>query len=399
LAKNPTDAADRASLEALISKFNFKRTDFIVEAPPTVYKDIYAVSVLFPFLVNTLEPTPYKKKNQLLLDLYEGMKLAVDTLSKQGINLSLRAYDTERNTDKLRKILETEELKSTDLLVGAMYSEENKPAQEFSLTNRINIFNPLSNNSENLDKNPYAFLFQPSFETLGKKSADFVSAKARKKNCMVFYGTSKRDSVLAASFVEEANANGLKILASQRITKDAAGKIITLLATATEFDEFNYPSQFTLKKDSIGSIFVASDDALIYSKVLGSVETRNDSILVVGSESWLDQANFEKFQRLGIVLASPNYTAINNRNYLAFVRKFVRVHGRTPTNYAKLGYEFMLFAGQQLKKNGVYFQDALNKEPFIKGVLVDGYNFQQSHDNQHVPFVRFENGELVMVGK
>lgn len=399
LAKNPADPADRALLESVISKFNFKRTDFIVDAPQTFFKEVYSISVLFPFLVNTLDPTPFKKKNQLVLDLYEGMKLAVDTLARQSINISLRAYDTERSAEKIRRILETDELKNTDLIVGAMYSEENKPAQDFSLTNRINIFNPLSNNSENLGANPYAFLFQPSVETIGKKSADFISTAARKKNCMVFYGTSKRDSVLAANFVQKANEKGLKILASQRVAPKEAAKIVTLLATATEHDEFNYPSQFTLKKDSIGSIFVASDDALIYSKVVGSVETRNDSILVVGSETWLDQANFERYQSLGIVLASPNYTDIDNPNYRSFVKKFVHIHGRSPSNYAKLGYEFILFAGQQLKKNGVYFQDAMNKEGFIKGVLVEGYNFQQSHDNQYVPFVRFEKGELIAVGK
>lgn len=399
LAKNPADASDRAQLESIIGKFNFNRTDFIVDAPETFYKEIYSVSALFPFLVNTLEPSPFKKKNQLVLDLYEGMKLAVDTLSKQGINISLRAYDTERSADKMKKILETDELRNTDLIVGAMYAEENKPAQDFSLTNRINIFNPLSNNSENLGANPYAFLFQPSFETLGKKSAEYVMAHARKKNCIVFYGTSKRDSVLASNFVQKANQNGLTVLSSQRIAREAREKINTQLATATEYDEFKYPSQFTLKKDSVGSIFVASDDALIYSKVLSSVEMRNDSILVVGSENWLEQANYEKYQQMGIVLASPNYMAVNSPANLAFVKKFVHTRGRNPSMYAKLGYEFMLFAGQQLKKNGVYFQDALNREAFIKGALVEGFNFQQSHDNQVVPFVRFEKGTLVVIRK
>jgi hypothetical protein len=67
---------------------------------------VYSISVLFPFVVNTLDPTPNRKRNQFVLDLYEGMKLAADTLAKQGIKLSLRAYDTERNIEKLKKILE-----------------------------------------------------------------------------------------------------------------------------------------------------------------------------------------------------------------------------------------------------------------------------------------------------
>jgi hypothetical protein len=169
---------------------------------------------------------------------------------------------------------------------------------------------------------------------------------------------------------------------------------MTQLTTPTEFDEFKYPSQFSLKKDSIGSIYVASDEPLIFSKVVSSVETRGDSIIVLGSENWLDNAAFEKYQRLGIVLSAPNYASTSNTNYMAFQRKFIRVHGRVPNNYSRLGYEFMIFAGLQLKKNGVYFQDGLAKESYVPGFLYQGYNFQFTHDNQIVPFVKFVDGEL-----
>lgn len=399
VSKDLSHPEDRVLLESLIGKFNLKSADFIPEAPKTFFKDIYSVSVLLPFMINSLDPTPSKKKNQVVLDLYEGMKLAVDTLKKQGINISLRAYDTERNTEKTRKILETEELKNTDLIVGAIYPEENKVVQPFSLANRINVFNPVSNNSDNIGTNPYAFLFQPSFETIGKRSGEFLSDYARKKNCIVFYGNTKRDSVLAANFIQKAGEKGLKVVSVRPVTKDESGSITSLLATPTEYDEFKYPKQFSLKKDSIGSIYVASDEALIFSKVISSVETRGDSIVVLGSDNWLNNASYEKYQRLGIVLASPTYMTVSSRSYKAFVRKFIKVHGRTPSDFAKLGYEFMLFAGQQLKKNGVYFQDGMSKENLIPGTLSDGYNFQFGRDNQLVPFVKFTGGELKVIGK
>jgi hypothetical protein len=399
LSKNLSVTEDKAQLETLIDKFDLNRTEFIPEAPKTYFKDIYSVSVLFPFMLQTLDPSPTKKRNQLVLDLYEGMKLAVDTLNKQGVKISLRAYDTERSTEKIKKILATDELKNTDLIIGPFFPEENKLVQDFSIANRINIINPVSNNNEHTSSNPYAFLFQPSFETLGKKSAEFLAATPRKKTCMVFYGTSKRDSIEAANFVARATELEIKILAAQRISKESAGKILTQLATATEYDEFHYPKEFSIKKDSIGTIFVATDEALIYSKVISSVETRGDGIIVVGSENWLDRADYEIYQRLGIVLSSPNYTKSTSRNYQTFFRRFLKTYGRTPSSFAKLGFESMLFLGLQLKKNGVYFQDALSKESFIPGFLSEGFNFQSSRDNQLVPFVKFDEGELVLVEK
>jgi tetratricopeptide (TPR) repeat protein len=406
LSKNLVTLEDQELLEKLIDRFRLKKSDFIDETPSTVHKDVYSVSVLFPFVVNTLRPNTSRKPNQFVLDLYEGMELAVDTLAKQGIKISLRAYDTERSVEKLKKILATNELKNTDLIVGPLFQEENNVVQEFSSVNQINLFNPISNNSDLIAENFYGFLFQPSYETLGDHAAQFLANDQKNRICMVFYGESKRDSVLAASFLKRAGETQMKILRTERVSKEGSRKIIDILATPTEFDEFKYPIQFTLPKDSVDCIYVASDDPLIYTKVISSVETRADSVTIVGSENWLDQSavDYEKYQALDIVLTGPNFTSPDNRWYQAFQRKFSKTHGRTSSasaysNYAKLGYDFMLFIGNALKKHGVYFQEALKKEVWTPGFLTEGYDFQNGRDNQLVPFIEFEGGKLVVVDK
>lgn len=404
LAKNQTRLEDQELLESLISKFNLKKTDYIIETPETIHKDVYTVSVLFPFVVNTIDVSPSRKRNQFVLDLYEGMMLAVDTLAKQGIKINLRAYDTERSPERIKTLLLMRELKSSDMIVGPLYSETNTPIQEFSQVNQINLFNPISNNYELIKNNFYGFLFQPSYETIGSRSAEYLSSVKKNRKCMVFYGESKRDSTLAASFVEKARQSGLNILLTEKVTKEFSRKILDILATPTEFDEFKYPLQFTLPKDSLGSVFVASDDPLIYTKVISAVETRKDSVTVVGSENWLDQAavDYSKYETLGIVLYAPNFSADDNPAYQAFQRKFIKKHGRNSSaasysNYAKIGYDFMLFAGNTLAKHGVYFQDALSKNRQVPGYLTGGYDFNSSRTNLYVPFIKFKSGKLVEV--
>lgn len=221
---------------------------------------------------------------------------------------------------------------------------------------------------------------------------------------MVFYGDTKRDSTLAVNFVAQAQQSGLKILLAEKVTKETSRKVLDILATPTELDEFKYPKQFTLPKDSLGSVFVASDDPLIYTKVISAVETRKDSVTIVGSENWLDQAavDYSKYETLGIILYAPNFSADDNPAYQAFQRKFIKKHGRNSsaasyTNYAKIGYDFMLFAGNTLMKHGVYFQDALSKNKQIPGYLTGGYDFTGSRTNLYVPFIRFNKGKLVEV--
>lgn len=401
LTKSVANPDDKKMLEDLVDKFRLKRADFIPEAPKTVFKERYAVSLMLPFMVSTLEPTPGRKRNQLVLDFYEGAKLAVDTLAKQKIDISLRAYDTERNLEKIKRILATEELKNTDLILGPIFPEENKIVQDFSVTQKINVFHPFSNNTELIGLNPHAFLFQPSAEVLGKKSADYMADHARGKKTMVFYGTGKKDSVLAANYTQQARERGLRLLSAVRISNKETKKISDILATATEYDEFKYPSQFTLRKDSVHGIFVASDDPLIYTKVVGAVEMRGDSVLVIGSENWLDDnaIDLEKYQTLKIALASPNYWDVKRPHYKAFEKKFLRTHGRVATNVARMGYELMLFVGNQLKTNGVYFQEGLSQSGILPGYLGQGFDYRATRDNQVVPFSTFKKGEITLIEK
>jgi tetratricopeptide (TPR) repeat protein len=401
LSKNVTDEESRKELEQLINKFKLTRAEFIPEAPKTFHKEKYSVSMLLPFMVSTLEPTPGRKRTQIVLDFYEGAKLAVDTLRKQNINISLRAYDTERNVDKLKKYLETEELKRTDLIIGPLFPEESKVVQEFSMLNKVNMIHPMSNSTEFVGANPYAFLFQPSAETLGKKSAGYLADRLRRKDCMVFYGPTKKDSTLAASFISEAQAKGIAVLGSFEINPRETGKVNQILTTATEFDEFKYPIEFTLRKDSLHSIFVASDDPLIYSKVVGAKETRNDSTILVGSENWLEDnvVDFEKYQTLGIVLTSPNYKKPTDPEVRAFERKYLTTHGKEASNMARLGFELLMFAGQQLHKNGVYFQEGLQKAGVLPGYLGEGFDYRFGRDNQLVPFTTVKMGEIRLIEK
>jgi tetratricopeptide (TPR) repeat protein len=399
LSQNLALEENRQQLQIMIERFKLKQSDYIEEAPKSFFKDRYAVSVLFPFVVNTLDPSPTRKRNQFVLDLYQGMKQAVDTLLVMGVRIDLRAYDTERSVKKTEAILDREELRSSDLIVSPLFSEMNGLVQDFSHQNKINAFNPVSNNSEIIKGNPFGFLFQPSNEILGRQSADFLASRKGMKNCIVFYGESLQDSVMAANFIVQAMEKGLKIRMAPMITKGNTKKILDLLQTPTEFDEFKYPIQFTLPKDSVDCIFVASTDPLVYAKVISSVETRRDSIMVVGSESWLDQQSieYEKYESLGVVLFAPTFTKFSNPWYKAFQKGFLRIHGRVSstmpyTNYAKVGYEFMLFIGNAFKDYGVYFQEGLDKNVISPGFLSQGYDFRGSQINQFVPFIRVNQG-------
>ena len=400
---------DKVLLDSVIKTFNLPREQFVTAASMPVFKETYNVSVLFPFLASTLDPSPAKKQNQVMLDLYEGMRMANDTLKKQGTRINLLAYDTEGNPNEpergqevLRQLLEKEELKNTDLIVGPFFRNEAKIVQQFSEKNQTNMIHPVSSYSEFVGQNPYAFLFQPSFETIGDKAAELVTRRIKNKNCMVMYGDTPKDSVLAVNFANRVKELGFTVVWAEEFRRETAARIISILASATEYDEFKNPTQFKLKLDSIGSVFVASDDPLIYTKVISSVESRGDSIIVIGSESWLDNTSVDltKYERLHVMFAAPNYTPLKQPKFAEFRRNFIKSHGYYPEdykNYFKYGYDFMMFVGQALKKYGIYFQEGLSTSGLMPGVFTRGYKLSPRHDNEEVPFVYFKHGELIPV--
>jgi len=399
LGNQPYHLQDTTLINSLIAQYGLSKQDLISQvAIRPIKKDTIRVALVMPFLAATLDPSPVRKRNQIILELYQGMKLATDSLSHSGIQLSLLAYDNERNLDATKKIVKENELKGIDLMVGPFFQEEAKPVLEFSTNNQINVVvNPLSNNSDLIKQNPFSFLFQPSHETIGRSSAELASNLAKKKNCFVYYGETSKDSLMAANFIARAKDLNMRVLFSQRISSENSGSILSKLATATQYDEWKNPLQFSLRKDSIGCIFVASSNELIYSKVINSVETRGDSILVIGQEGWLDDSSvdYTRFERIKVALAAPNFKSVLSPAFQDFRKKYMNKHGVLPSDYAGIGYEFIMVMGHMMDQYGVNFLQTLREGEFVPGSLSSGLSLSAQRDNRVVPFVSLKGGQLV----
>lgn len=356
------------------------------------------IAVLFPFLAQTLEPTPATKRNQYALDLYQGMKLASDSLNLSGLPVELALYDTERNRDKITEILLKPELKDADFMVGPLFTDEIKPVKDFSSVSKIPMANPVSNSPEYLIGNDFAMLFQPSWATLGRESASYLASLKLTKPCVIFYEKTTKDSTIAYAFKARAEQLKIPVVLFKEVTKEKSESIATILTSAVKFDKWQNPVEFKLKRDSLGSIFVASDSELIFTKVIAAVDARDDETIIIGQESWLEKPGMDwiKFESLRITLASPNFYNPFSAVFQKFEEKFISIHRAPPGLYSRIGYEFMMFIGQTFTAPGDHtIINPLKKAIDFPGGLTQGFKSQGQSDNQVVPFVRFSNGELV----
>jgi len=392
---------DQLLLTELIERHDLdhKKLDVSV-ITKTVYKDEYHVALLLPFMVENLEPNERRKVNQFVLDFYEGIKVAVDTLSKSGVDIELHAYDTKRDTIETARILKKEELKGMDLIIGPLFTSQIEIVKEFAYRNKINLINPFYSNSEIIGNNPFSFLYKPTSETVGEQAAEYVINNARNKVGIIYYGDGKQDEVMAQAYKARIEKDSFNIITYKRIKKDSSRSILDMLLISDgkikEASTEEAKEKLTIGLDSVGHIFVASNDDLISTKVISAVETRGDSIMVVGSAAWLDlpAISYETYLRLNTVLYAPAYISTRSNDYDAFRNHYLQKHRKTPPKYAEEGYELMMLLGKSLDEYGKYFQLGWGKKNNIPGAISFGYNYQNSNSNTLVPILTFEDGDM-----
>lgn len=407
IAAQPLTDRDQQLLEKLINKFDLDTEQLNVSmVTETVYKDTYKVAVVLPFIMSKLEPNEKPKVNQFVIDLYEGIKLAVDTLQKSGIDIQLLAYDTQRDSAITAAILEKPELKGVDVIIGPLSRKPTMLVTDFGYQNKINVINPFFASSEIIGNNPFSFLYRPSSEVVGQRAAEYVSKIAKNKNGIIFYsGDSKQDSVLAFSYKKAIEEEGFNIIINKKINKDSTRAILDLLLISNrkikEASTEEARDKFKIAPDSVGHIFVASDNDLISSKVISAVETRGDSITVVGSANWMElpAINYDTYDRLETILYAPALINKETEQFSAFRDKYISIHKKAPSNMVTDGFELMMFLGKSLKKHGKYFQLGWNKAGYMPGYLAYGYNYKQANTNLLVPIISFEGEEMEVIIK
>jgi ABC-type branched-subunit amino acid transport system substrate-binding protein/predicted negative regulator of RcsB-dependent stress response len=404
-------------MEFLIDSFDLNRASFdFVDKSVTEKKDQYRVAVLLPFMAENLSTSKGNKGNQFVLDLYQGIKIAVDELNADGQKIELFSYDTDRDSLKTAEIIESGELLEMDLIIGPLYPIPANMVREYSYLHKINMVNPLSTNSETIATNPYSFLMKSTAETRAKVAAKYAIENMENKNATIFYGSKAQDSVFAYTYRRTLEADSFNItwmaasrsaVASTEIlrsltevydkdTVDTSGKVYisnTVKVKVTEDDSL------VMSRDTIGHIMVAASDNLLVSNVLSALDTRRDSIPIIGYDEWLDfnQISFDQLQRMGVVMIGQNYFDFSSSAVAEFKENYRKSYNKLPSQYSYDGYETMWFFGKQLIEFGNYFQYGLYNEGFQEGHLYFGFDYTNANDNQVVPIMKMQDLELRML--
>ncbi len=405
IAKKPLPEQDRNLLFELIEKHNLSDEKYgLVEIEKSEKKNSYNIAVLLPFMKSDLMNNRSAIRNQFVIDLYQGMLLAQEELKAMSIKVNLLAYDTKHDEKTTRKILELPELQHVDLIYGPLYPQPVKLASQFSYDYKINIFNPLSANQQVVGNNPYSFLYMPTNETQGRYCAEYlIQNQIAKKTGFVFYGSEEKDSVLAYNFASTFYENGDSSLVLMEIEESRSKKIIEILTEGTKVEieppSGNRPAKtkmlYKIPRDSIGFVFIASESPAIASSAITALETREDTVALIGKENWLNSQiiSYDALERLNAILIAPTHIHVESDAYRYFKTIYQEKFNALPSKNACIGYETTLLLGKLLSRYGTHFENEFDNK-IIRGGVLSHYKLNRKNDNQYVPLVQFKDSEL-----
>ncbi len=407
---------------------------------PILKKDAYSVAVMLPFLFDDLSRTDRIMRNELVMDIYQGMLLAQEFLAEKEVDLTLYPFDTQRDSLQTEILLRNKSLKKMDLIVGPLFAKPLEIVNRFSAENKIPIVNPISSNPMVLGDNPYSVLWRPTYETMALKTAEYMFATSTKLEANIYYEDTSTERLFAQTYKNRIEELGMVVtdfrpidsrtarevlaqftdqeelvlrmsdeevaiqreegrLIRDRQVFDASGKLITKEDGTPKLEY--YELVFTADTDSLDHILALTRSNLLANNFVGAVESISDTVRLVGMGDWLDfsMLDYRQLDRLKVSLIDPNYLERKSEFFALIESRFQQKFKKKPNQYNLSGFETIWWAGNMMKRYGKYFQNGLLDEPDFP-CLYYGHQFTTGkRDNQIVPIIQFIEDELRTVNQ
>lgn len=448
--KQPIGDQDRDLLAELIDRYQLPISDVMELQIQNEKKSYYDVAAVLPFVFSGLENPVATMRNGLVMDLFQGMQMAVEDLEEEEIQVRLHGFDTYKEADTILTFVE--QLKEMDLIVGPLYPGPIDTIKAFSRKHQINMISPVTSNSSYLSDNPFAFMAKPSYETMARQLAKHVMKQPHKRTAFIYFSKDERDSLFAEAYkaaiedsifiwdfksVDELTAKYLldsltdqyeyyyakeeadsiaelegRFVKTRALREDESENESLDSLAFYEVDENNkiinpedpkkilaYEMKYTMPLDTVGHLLIVSRSMSLYNNFVSAKASRQDSMGIYGYSNWFDNqlVNYVLMDEVDATVASSDYYDKESRAYRIFSNKVMSRFFKPPSDFHVRGYDLMMYIGRMMKQHGRYFQFGAYESGKFDSDLMDGYDFPGINDNQAVPIIQIENYSIKKV--
>ena len=389
-------------------------------------KSNFKIAVLLPFMFEGIENNTFIKKNDFIMDLYTGINYGFNNNDSVSTNIQILSFDTKRNPDTIKKLIEEGGLDNVDLIIGPLYSKPIEIVKQFCLEKKVLMINPLSSNNKIIDDNNYSFLFKPSINTIAKQTADYsINNFSKNKNVLIFYENNYQDSLIASLYKQKLDSSNFNIIYSKSVSFEDSRLILDSLASTYEYilsdslfdtlsnvpkivikegrgidkldTTYMYTEKFFIEDDSIGHIFVSSKNSLFASNAISALDIRNDTIPIIGYTEWLDYnvISVDQFQNLDVRMIGTTFFEKENESFKKLNNFFMSDYNRKISNNFLVGYDLINMIIKINNNYGNYFQFGLRNEKLIETNLLSNPYYLEFNDNQNVKIYKVDDFKIL----
>lgn len=283
--------------------------------------------------------------NNTYIEFYQGFLLGLDSVKlRHGRSVDLTLFNTGRNPKKIEEIVETDEFRKADLIVGPIYEEGIYPVVRFAEQKGIPVVSPLAH----IERMNSDVLFQlaPDPTTKYEKAAELLC------------GDRKVTLIYTDNTDEEYEAEILALLGDKEYrTHKYRYEHPNDIARRGPYSVSPADLTRLLHNDKQNVFVIMADNEIDVDRILAAIASADTSIttrtntvpdfVVLGNARWnrynsIDRTMFFKDR----VVFIPTYHAKRDtEKVVMFDGAYIRAFGALPTLYSYRGYDTaMIFA-------------------------------------------------------
>jgi hypothetical protein len=318
------------------------------------------------------------------LEFYQGVQLALDSLSLEGAPLEVYFYDTRSAKETLEQQLARPELDDVELIIAHCSNNEIRTFSNAALTKKIPVINVTIPNDAGIYSNPYFVILNPTLKTQCEGIYEYVKKNFPGSPIVVFRKRGRTDDIIKILF-------------------DDYSRSITSMPLQMQYVELNDSftvNQLTAHLDSTkktlciaGSLDINFGKRLTYQ--LASVNSLYPAV-VMGMPTWdaIKEFSQPEFKGTEIIYSTPFFNNRADTISEGITEYFNSQMYARPSDMVFRGYEVMWKFAKLLMRYGSDISSNLSNRG---SHIFTEYNIQPVINKNTMTLDYFENKKLYFV--
>lgn len=322
-------------------------------------------------IITERDPRVIFSKSRNFLRFYQGVLMAVDSLQREGLNINLHVFDTEKDANKLRQTASRIRYQKFDFFIGPVYQHTFSVIADLAQEMRIPIISPLSAKNKDLKTNPFVVQINTTLENICSDISEYACEDFEYKNVVVVhperykhYGEYK-----VVTDIERELFEGGKYWENDKLNYKKIS-----------FDKHELFGIEHVLCDSCENIIVLPiDNQPMVENIITNLNVLSQrfAIRLLGFSKWqrYNSLDAEVFYNLNFTVFSPYYKDYKSEVINHFVESYREKFLCEPNDFSFSGYDICRYFSLATSKLGSGFTESLDQ---IKvDLLQSGYHFHR----------------------